>query len=372
MTVLAGAGVVAAGCSAEAPGWIEIGDGRITGVGPGSRPGSTDLGDSVLVPGFIDRQVNGVGAVDFARSDGAGWREALRMQARHGVTACCPTLVSAPLDAYAEPLAVASAVASVAAVGSDTAVLGVHLEGPFLGGAPGAHVVEHLRPVDLAWLDEVLARHPGLVRIMTLAPEADPGFVGTRALRAAGVVIAVGHSTATYAETRAAADAGATVVTHLFNGMAPFNHREPGVVGAALDDPRLTPSLIADLVHVHPAVLRLAIGAQRSVALVTDAVAVGAGTIGAVVMEECDGAARLADGTLAGSILTMDRAVRNVVDLGFPLARAVEMAATVPAQILGCTDRGRLETGCRADIVALDRESLTVRAVWIGGQPVPL
>ena len=115
---------------------------------------------------------------------------------------------------------------------------------------------------------------------------------------------------------RAAADAGATLVTHLFNGMRPFNHREPGLAGAALDDPRLTPSLIADLVHVHPAALRLAIGAKRSVALVTDAVAVDAGTIGDVVMQERDGAARLADGTLAGSMLTMDRAVRNVVDLG--------------------------------------------------------
>jgi N-acetylglucosamine-6-phosphate deacetylase len=144
------------------------------------------------------------------------------------------------------------------------------------------------------------------------------------------------------------------------------------VAGAALDDARLTPSLIADLVHVHPAALRLAIGAKRSVALVTDAVAVDAGTVGDVVMEERDGAARLTDGTLAGSVLTMDRAVRNVVDLGFSLVRAVEMASTVPAAILGCTDRGRLVAGRRADIVALDRESLAVRAVWVGGEPVPL
>jgi N-acetylglucosamine-6-phosphate deacetylase len=186
----------------------------------------------------------------------------------------------------------------------------------------------------------------------------------------AGVVVAIGHSTATYEETRAAADAGATVVTHLFNGMGPFNHRNPGVAGAALDDPRLTPSLIADLVHVHPAALRLAIGAKRSVALVTDAVAVGAGTAGDVVMLERDGAARLVDGTLAGSVLGMDRAVCNVVGLGVPLERAVEMASTIPSEILGLTDRGRLEPGRRADIVALDRESLRATAVWVGGRPV--
>ena len=210
------------------------------------------------------------------------------------------------------------------------------------------------------------------MRIVTLAPEADPDLAGTRMLAAAGVVVAIGHSTATYAEARAAADAGATLVTHLFNGMAPFHHRHPGLAGAALDDARLTPSLIADLVHVHPAALRLAIGAKRSVALVTDAVAVGAGTVGDVVMEERDGAARLADGTLAGSVLTMDRAVRNVVDLGFSLVRAVEMASAVPAQILGSDDRGRLEPGRRADIVALDRVSLAVRAVWVGGEPVIL
>jgi N-acetylglucosamine-6-phosphate deacetylase len=379
MTVIAGAGLVAAGCSPDEPGWVEIDGGRIVGVGRGTRPesvgGAVDVSfDAILVPGFIDVQVNGVDRVDFAHADRAGWQTALRSQARHGVTACCPTLVSAPLASYAQPLAVAAAVASGTGISDaeevGATVLGVHLEGPFLGGAPGAHVVEHLRPVDLPWLNALLERAPGLVRVVTLAPEADPDFAGTRALCAASVVVAIGHSTATYGEVRAAADAGATVVTHLFNGMGPFNHREPGVAGAALDDARLTPSLIADLVHVHPAVLRLAIGAKRSVALVTDAVAVGAGTIGDVVMHERDGAARLADGTLAGSIVTMDRAVRNVVELGVPLERAVELASTVPSEILGCRDRGRLEPGRRADIVALDRASLAVRAVWIGGRRV--
>ena len=374
MTVVAAAGVVAAGCSSDEPGWVEFDAGRIVGVGRGRPASATFVDGAVLVPGFVDIQVNGVGGDDFACAGAHRWLTALHAQARHGVTACCPTLVSAPLASYDEPLAIAAAIASGDAVAAGNevgaAVLGVHLEGPFLGGAPGAHVVEHLRPVDLPWLRALLARTAGLVRVMTLAPEADTDFSGTRMLCAAGVVVAVGHSTATYDETRAAADAGATVVTHLFNGMGPFNHRNPGVAGAALDDPRLTPSLIADLVHVHPAALRLAIGAKRSVALVTDAVAVGAGTVGVVEMRERDGAARLADGTLAGSVLGMDEAVRNVVGLGVPLVRAVEMAATIPSEILGLSDRGRLEPGRRADLVALDRESLHATAVWVGGMRV--
>lgn len=374
MTVIAAAGVVAAGCDPGEAGWVGVEGDRIVGVGMGTRSGASGVDDAILVPGFIDIQVNGVDAVDFAHADAAVWRAALVAQARHGVTACCPTLVSAPLDSYAEPLGVAASLTSgVAADGNGeigAAVLGVHLEGPFLGGAPGAHVVEHLRPVDLPWLHAVLERTPGLVRVVTLAPEADPDLRGVRMLRDAGVVVAIGHSTASYVDVRAAADAGATVVTHLFNGMGPLNHREPGVAGAALDDPRLTPTLIADLVHVHPAALRLAIRAKRSVALVTDAVAVGAGTIGEVAVHERDGAARLADGTLAGAIVAMDRAVANVVGLGFPLERAVELAATVPSEILGCNDRGRIEPGRRADIVALDRSSLAVRAVWIGGRMV--
>ncbi len=378
MTVVAAAGVVAPGCSATEPGWIEFEDEHITAVGRGSgrerRPPDAVLDDAILVPGFVDLQVNGVGAIDFAHAGTDGWRAALREQAAHGVTSCCPTLVSAPLPWYAERLAVAAQLldpetdSGAEALGA--CVVGLHLEGPFLGGAPGAHVVEHLRPVDLGWLREIVTGLPGLVRIVTLAPEADHGFEAIRFLREAGVVVGLGHSVATYDVACRAADAGAQLVTHCFNGMSPLHHREPGLPGAALDDARLTPSLIADLVHVHPALLRLAANAKRNVVLVTDAVAVGAGTIGDVVMVEHDGAARLADGTLAGSVLTMDQAVRNVVGLGVSLARAAEMAATVPCELLGLRDRGVIEAGRRADVVAVTRKSLAVQAVWIGGRPV--
>jgi N-acetylglucosamine-6-phosphate deacetylase len=213
-------------------------------------------------------------------------------------------------------------------------------------------------------LRALLAAFPRLVTIVTLAPEADPGLAATRVLAENGVTVALGHSTATYDAARAAADAGARLVTHLFNGMGPLHHREPGLAGAALDDERLTPTLIPDLVHVHPAALRLAIRTKHRVALVTDRVA----TTDLSVTQ--DGAARFDDGTLAGSTLSMARAVQNTVGLGVPVERAVEMAATIPADALGLPDCGRIAPGMRADLVALDPSSLTVRAVWLGGELV--
>jgi len=346
-------------------GWVAIDDGVIVEVASGAAPAdAVDLGAAVLAPGFVDIQVNGVGGVDFVSADGEGWRRAGRVQLEEGVTTYCPTLVTAPLDDYSPALA------RVRAAQLDTegqalpAIAGVHLEGPFLGDAPGAHPVELLRSVDSDWMGRTLDAFPELVSLVTLAPEADPDFAGTRLLHERGVRVALGHSTATYEHTLAAVDAGARLVTHLFNGMGPLHHREPGLVGAALDDDRLTPTLIADLVHVHPAVLRLAIDRKSNIGLVTDRVAVG----GLHITD--NGGARLADGTLVGSTLSMQRAVRNVVGLGTPVERAIEMAATIPCAALGLTDRGRIVAGARADLVALDPDSLAVRAVWLGGELV--
>jgi N-acetylglucosamine-6-phosphate deacetylase len=334
-------------------------------VGSGATPlGAVDLGPALLAPGFVDLQVNGLGDVDFASADADGWRRAGRDQLELGVTAYCPTLVTAPLDEYPPALERVRTARLDAQDRRLPAIIGVHLEGPFLGGAPGAHPVPLLRTADCAWLRDLLDNFPDLVTVVTLAPEADPDFAATRLLHDRGVTVSLGHSTATYEVALAAADAGARLVTHLFNGMGPLHHREPGLAGAALDDERLTPTLIADLVHVHPAALRLAISSKPNVALVTDRVAVKG------VRVTDDGAARLEDGTLVGSTLSMDRAVRNVVGLGVPVERAMEMAATIPAQALGLDDRGRIALGARADLVALDPDSLTVRAVWLAGERV--
>lgn len=356
-TVLAAAGVCPPGSPHE--GWIAVADGHIIEIGSGRAPhGATSLDDALLVPGFVDLQVNGVADIDFATADPDAWRRARLELARHGVTAACPTFVSAPLDSYPEML---TRVLKSRAVDEGTVILGVHLEGPFLGDAPGAHPPELLCEVDVEWLDTTLAAFPDLVRVVTLAPEADTGLKATRLLAAAGVVVALGHSRASYDETRAAADAGARVVTHIFNGMGPLHHREPGLVGAALDDDRLVPTLIADLVHVHPATIRLVLARKEKVALVSDVVAVTAD------LDTDSGAATLPDGTLCGATAHLDRAVANVAGLGVPIERAVAMAATVPAEVVGASQHGRLVAGARADIVALDPTTFAVRQTWIAG-----
>ena len=338
--------------------WLLVADGTIVDVGSGDPPGpATDLGDAILAPGFIDIQINGIGSVDFARTDAAGYRTAQQRLLAHGVTTFLPTLISAPLNTFAPAIDVLK----------DAGAFGVHLEGPFLGGAPGAHDPKLLVPASVDWVSEMLARFPGFIRVVTLAPEADPSADVTRTLHRGGVVVSLGHSTASYDEAISFADAGARAVTHLFNGMGPLHHREPGLAGAALDDDRLTPTLIADLVHVHPVALRLAASRKRNVALISDAIAIDAPWAASRGVREVDGAPRLPDGTLAGSILTMDHAVQNMVRIGVNVERAIEMASTIPAELLGLDDRGIIEPGKRADLVALDPADLSVRAVWKDG-----
>jgi N-acetylglucosamine-6-phosphate deacetylase len=357
--VYAAGGLVGAPIAPGSPGWLAVEGATIVDVGAGRpRRRVRDAGDDVvLVPALVDLQVNGVDDVDFAVADHAGWERALRTLRRHGVGACLPTFVSAPLADYEERLAFA-ALARDNASGAGCDVVGVHLEGPFLGGAPGAHDRSVLVDADTAWVEGALARFPGLVRVVTLAPEADPGLQVTRLLSGQGVVVSLGHTRATYDEALAAIDAGARMATHLFNGMAPFRHREPGLVGAALD--HLVPTVIADLVHLHPAVLRAVVARKREVAVVSDLVAAG-GAAGGLVD---DGpVARLDDGTLAGSRTFLDEAVRNLVAVGVTLERAIEMASTIPAEVLGLADRGRLAPGCRADVLVLDRRTLAVRGM---------
>ncbi|MDQ1467210.1 MAG: N-acetylgalactosamine-6-phosphate deacetylase, partial [Actinomycetota bacterium] len=346
------------GGTSATPAWIVIGDARIVATGSGPAPGgATDLGDALLAPGYVDIQINGAGAVDFATASAEAIIATIDALIDGGCTACLPTICSAPLDRYAAML---ERLAVVRAARPES-VLGVHLEGPFLGGAPGAHPPEFVRDVDLDWLVALCDRFGDLVRLVTLAPEADPGLAAVAALRARGITVALGHSTVDLDGARAAADAGAGIVTHLFNGMGPLHHRAPGLAGAALDDRRLVPSVIADGVHVHPLMLRLALRARPDAVLVTDAVAT------APPLELRSGAAYLPDGTLAGSTLTMASAVRHVAALGISAAATVRCATGNPARAIGATQYGRIAAGCRADLVALDPVTLEVRAVWLGG-----
>jgi N-acetylglucosamine-6-phosphate deacetylase len=353
LTLACGRVVTGEGGISGSPAWVSIADGRIvaTGTGP-SPPGALDLADALVAPGFVDIQVNGTGDVDFATAPVADVVRAVDAVAARGTTGLLLTICSAPLDAYDAMLERAAAVRDA----RPDLVLGVHLEGPFLGGAPGAHPVALLRPTDHAFLRHLCDSFGDLVRMVTLAPEADPELRGTRALVERGVAVALGHSTVDYEGALAAADAGARLVTHCFNGMGPLHHRAPGLPGAALTEPRLVPSLIADFVHVHPAVVKLVLGARPDAILVTDAVR--------------EDMAHLADGTLAGSTVTMDAALQNVASLGIAVGAAVRHATGNPARVLGLPERGRVAPGARADLVALDPHTLAVRAVWIAGERV--
>jgi N-acetylglucosamine-6-phosphate deacetylase len=318
------------------------------------------LGAVELVPGYVDLQINGVDDIDFSVADGTDWQRAGRRLLAAGVTGYLPTICSMPLDRYDAALTrVARARPTLVEAGLPV-ILGVHLEGPFLGGAPGAHPRSMLRAMDVEWLGDLLDRHPGLVRLVTVAPEADPDSAGIRMLTERGVVVALGHTTCTYDDAIAAAAAGATLTTHLFNGMGALHHRAPGIVGAALD-PRvgLRPTLIADFVHVHPAVVALAFAAAEPI-LVSDAVATGVAYFDADVVA-ARGAAYLPDGTLTGAVLLLDDAVRNVVGLGVARDVALAAASSRPAAVLGLA--------AAPGTIALDAD-LTVVAAWINGERV--
>jgi N-acetylglucosamine-6-phosphate deacetylase len=355
------------GGQSAGPAWVTVAGGRIVATGTGTAPdGAVDLGDALLCPGFVDLQVNGTGAVDFASAPVERIVAAVDALVTGGTTALLPTICSAPLDTYDVMLERLDRVRAA----RPEVVVGVHLEGPFLGDAPGAHPPAVLRSAELAFLRHVHDTFGDLVRIVTLAPEADPGLAATRLLTEQGVVVALGHSTVDFAGAVLAADAGARMVTHLFNGMGPLHHRRPGLPGAGLGEPRLVPSIIADFVHVHPVLVAVALQVRADAVLVTDSVATEPSAGNAEAVVERDGAAYLADGTLAGSTMTMDTALRNVVSIGVAMPRAVRHATANPARILGASDRGRIAPGARADLVALDPTTLAVRSVWVGGVPV--
>jgi N-acetylglucosamine-6-phosphate deacetylase len=344
------------------PASVVVDDGRIVAV----DPAFADAPDRIVAPGFVDLQVNGHDDVDVAAADGADWDRLDELLLAQGVTTWCPTLVTAPWDRTGAAL---DRIAEAARRGGTRpTIAGAHLEGPFLGARPGAHRTEWI--VDPT--PERVAALPDHVRILTLGPERPGALEAVAALAGRGVVVALGHSAADHELALAAADAGARLVTHGFNAMEPLHHRAPGLVGTALTDPRLTVSLIADGVHVHPAVLRLALAAAPGrVALITDAVAWRTERLAGRGVRVVDGAPRLADGTLAGSALTMDGALRTVVEAGVDLAVALAAASATPARVLGMADRGRIEPGARADLVVLTPD-LRPEQVWVGGVPLDL
>jgi N-acetylglucosamine-6-phosphate deacetylase len=367
-----------------ADGWREdlavlIEDGRIVDLLPPTDPrvckaSQRDLHGAMLLPGFIDVQVNGGGGVLFNEAPTV---ETLRtMGAAHrrfGTTGFMPTLISDDVGVMRAALAAVDQALGEGVPG----VLGIHLEGPYLAPArKGVHDPKYFHEPGRDELALLCAPHRG-VRMLTLAPERMP--LGTlRALAEAGLLICAGHTAADYETTHAALAAGVRGFTHLFNAMTPLGSREPGVVGAALEDANSWCGLIVDGHHVHPATLRVAIAAKPrgKMLLVTDAMPpVGADHPDFVLNGETitakDGICQTAQGVLAGSALDMAAAVRNSVQmLGLPLDEAVRMASTYPADFLGLgKTHGRIAAGYAADLVVMGND-LQVRESWIGGVDV--
>lgn len=348
------------------PGWVEVAGGRITAVGPGRRDGS-DRHGAVIVPGFVDVHCHGGGGASFDSADPQECARAVAYHRERGTTTLVASLVTAALD---DLLRRASVLAELA---EDGVVAGVHYEGPFLSNArKGAHDPALLRDPDPETVRRLL-KVPH-VAMVTLAPELDGGLDALRRVRDAGAIPAVGHTDATYETTLAAIGAGARVATHLFNGMRPLHHREPGPILALVEAPDVTVELIGDGVHLHPGVvahIARTTGAGRAT-LVTDALAAagmadGAYELGGLGVEVRDGVARLAEGgSIAGSTATAATVFRRaVLASGLSLTDAVRMASTTPAALLGLADRGAIAAGLRADLLVLD-EDLTVEKVLTG------
>jgi len=354
------------------PGSVEIDGGRIVSVRAGAAPGADlSAADGVLAPGFIDLQINGAAGVDFlSRLTDVAVTRVRRYLASTGVTAFLPTLITSPSSQLERAL---RSWQRLMALPGAPRILGIHLEGPYLNRQfKGAHPPRYLRAPDARHAAALLDAVPGAVRLVTLAPEL-PGAAGViRVLRERGCVIAAGHTAATYQQAQAAFGAGVTLVTHLFNAMRPVHHRDPGIVVAALEHPQVDVSLIVDFIHVHPAMVRLAVQLKKErVALITDAIAAAGSSrrvtrLGTRTVRVTD-VPRLPDGTIAGSVLSMDAALRHAVSVGVSLRDAVLMVSAIPARVLGRNDLGRIEVGKPADLVVLTRE-LRVRSVYTAGE----
>jgi N-acetylglucosamine-6-phosphate deacetylase len=339
---------------------VEVDGDRIAGIGLASPNGR-----GLAVPGFVDLQVNGFAGVDFLEADADGYRRAGEALLETGVTAYLPTFITAPEDRLE------AALRGVPSGGEGPRILGAHLEGPFLSPRRvGIHPESELRDPDVALLERLLAAGP--VRLVTLAPELPGADELIATLLRHEIAISCGHSDATAEEANAAFDAGVRTVTHLFNAMRPFRHRDPGIAGAALARDDVVVQVILDGVHLAPETASVVwrAGGGR-VALVTDAMA-GAGLVdgtyrlGGLEIEIRNGAARGPGGVLAGSTLTMLAAIRNLHALGAPLAQAIEAATEVPARVLRLPAVGRLAAGLPADVVVLT-DDLEVERVLVGG-----
>lgn len=361
------------GCVLTPEGWIsgsvDFGT-RILSV-RGERVPSPAVGENIILPGFIDLHVHGGGGDDLMDGDGAAERIA-RVHARHGTTSMLATTVTASEEDTRA--AVADIGRAIQRRGKGCArILGVHLEGPYINTEKLGAQPDAARPADL---HEILALHElAPIRVVTLATELKGHLGFVKQLRELGILTQCGHTAGSYEDGVAALMAGTRGFTHLFNAMSPFHHRVPGIVGAAMAHAEYA-EIIPDLLHVHPGAIRAAMRAIPHLYCVTDSTSAagmpdGEYALGSHTVTKCMGGVRLPDGTLAGSTLTMDQALRNLVDIGLALDDAAKRLSMYPADYLGVPDRGRIKQGAWADIVVFT-PSLRLKSVFVEGEPVEL
>jgi N-acetylglucosamine-6-phosphate deacetylase len=361
------------------PGWIRLAGSRIDAVGPGEPPRTPGLPVTYLhaqwvLPGFVDMHVHGGGGTSFTQGTAEDARAAAGFHRRNGTTTMLASLVTAPLAGLE------ARTAMLAGLAREDVIAGIHLEGPFLSAARcGAQDPRHMIAPDVAAFERLRTAAGGQLRVITLAPELPGAAALIKAAVQAGVIAAVGHTDATADVTSAAVDAGVSHATHLFNGMRPLHHREPGPVGALLDRDEVSCEVIADGVHLHDTAVRLAARAAgpARLVLITDAMAAagmpdGHYRLGSMRVDVAGGVARLAadagPGAIAGSTATMASVVRHAIAAGLPVTAAVAAASTTPARVLGLGDRtGALRAGLDADLVVCDEE-FGLRAVMRHGE----
>ncbi|CAG0968742.1 MAG: N-acetylglucosamine-6-phosphate deacetylase [Anaerolinea sp.] len=359
--------------------WMLIKQGKIASWGKGEAPSAETIidgrGETYVLPGFIDIHVHGAMGFDMMDATPEALKAMSRFFAAHGVTGFLPTTVTAPHERILDALR--NVAAHMGAEMPGAMVLGAHLEGPYINlNAKGAQAGEFVRLADPTeyeqWLDTEA------IKLTTVAPEFGPNEAFISACAARGVTVSIGHTQATYEQALRAVRLGARHATHTFNAMTGLHHRKPGVVGAALTLSEITCELIADMIHVHPVILKLVLAAKgaEGIALITDAIQ-GAGMpdgayeLGGLAVTVSNGTATLSDGTLAGSVLTMDAGVRHMMNqAGASLVQVAQMSSTVPARQIGWGQhKGRIQAGYDADLVLLDPQQ-QVRTTLVAGRVV--
>lgn len=327
--------------------------------------------DGWIVPGFVDIHCHGGNGASYTVGDPEQARAAAQFHLRNGTTTTLASLVSSPFDLMLE------ATRAFRPLVDEGVLAGIHFEGPYLSETRcGAQNPEALRDPDIAEISQLLEAGAGTVKMMTIAPERVGAIEAIEYLTVQGVIAAIGHTDASYEVTGEAIAAGACAATHVFNGMRPFKHRDPGPIPALIDDPRVVCEFIPDPVHLHPGTLAFAAHASCApwAVLVTDAMSAtgmpdGEYELGGLSVTVADGAARLAeDGSIAGSVITMDDGFRNAVELaGIEVPMASQMASGTPAELLGLDDVGQITPGKRADLLVYS-EDLRLKGVMRSGE----